>query len=116
MGICCSSDDSVSQPVQRGKGKGKGQQWGGGKALGGGGSMTNDELRLAATNAAEAGRVENEKLGDPNKFKREQLVGKIQSYYASAGVDPPIGLSASQDIGALKKHLEHAKKLGKTNY
>ena len=114
MGICCSSDDSVAQPRQRGSGRG--QNWGGGQALGGGNAKSKEELRLAATNAAEARRLENEKLGDPNKFKREQLVGKIQSYYASAGVDPPIGLSASQDIGALKKHLEHAKKLGKTNY
>ena len=53
----------------------------------------------------------NTKGIDSNRHKREALVGKILSYYASAGKDPPIGLSASQDITALKKHLEHAKKL-----
>jgi hypothetical protein len=67
-------------------------------------------------NAAESRRVDNLKGLDVNKHKRDQLVGKILSYYASAGIDPPLGLSASQDMAALKKHLEHAKKLGKHNY
>ena len=67
--------------------------------------------RAAALEAAEQRRQTNTKGIDSNRHKREALVGKILSYYASAGKDPPIGLSASQDITALKKHLEHAKNL-----
>ena len=56
-----------------------------------------------------SGARKTPKVSILNRHKREALVGKILSYYASAGKDPPIGLSASQDINALKKHLEHAK-------
>ena len=116
MGACCSvctQDDTAGGQTRTG-----GNQWGGGRALGTGkdSPQSQEERRQAALQAAESRRAESLKGVDVNKHKREQLVGKIMSYYASAGIDPPLGLSASQDIGALKKHLEHAKKLGKSNY
>ena len=93
----------------------KNKNWGGGQALGGNnsniGGKSPEQIRAAAVEAAEQRRQTNTKGIDSNRHKREALVGKILSYYASAGKDPPIGLSASQDITALKKHLEHAKNL-----
>ena len=123
MGTCCSTDDDVNNHYSgRNNNSGykpptkKRNKWGGGQALGGGGngntgSKSPEQIRAAALEAAEQRRQANTKGIDSNRHKREALVGKILSYYSSAGKDPPIGLSASQDIVALKKHLEHAKKL-----
>tara|TARA_E500000178_G_C16415991_1_gene485105 strand:+ start:119 stop:496 length:378 start_codon:yes stop_codon:yes gene_type:complete len=124
MGACCSSDDAINKNANNKTGRTSGyrppnnkknKNWGGGQALGGNnsniGGKSPEQIRAAALEAAEQRRQTNTKGIDSNRHKREALVGKILSYYASAGKDPPIGLSASQDITALKKHLEHAKNL-----
>eukprot|EP00944_MAST-04C_sp_MAST-4C-sp1_P009935 g9935.t1 len=117
MGGCCSSNDSVDGKANSRTGgyRPPKNNWGGGKALGGSSGnavgKSPEQIRAAALDAAEQRRQQNTKGVDSNRHKREALVGKILSYYASAGKDPPIGLSASQDINALKKHLEHAKTL-----
>ena len=108
MGACCSTctQEDTGTRTRDERNRHSGNKWGGGRALGTGEgpSQSPEDLRQAALNAAESRRESNLKGLDVNKHKRDQLVGKILSYYASAGIDPPLGLSASQDMAALKKH------------
>lgn len=84
---------------------------------------TKTELEFADRNkAAEAAQRRLEKAqastgvsvekAEELKLKREkdELLGKIQHYYASAGKEPPFGLAVAP-VGTLRTHLEYAKNL-----
>eukprot|EP00499_Haloplacidia_sp_CaronLabIsolate_P005683 CAMPEP_0196791636 /NCGR_PEP_ID=MMETSP1104-20130614/30161_1 /TAXON_ID=33652 /ORGANISM="Cafeteria sp., Strain Caron Lab Isolate" /LENGTH=171 /DNA_ID=CAMNT_0042161999 /DNA_START=15 /DNA_END=530 /DNA_ORIENTATION=+ len=63
---------------------------------------------LARASGNEGGISGTKRQQLEDRRARDELIGKIQHYYAVAGEDPPIGLPAAS-IDALRRHLERAK-------
>mmetsp|Transcript_15154 Transcript_15154/g.45924 ORF Transcript_15154/g.45924 Transcript_15154/m.45924 type:complete len:145 (+) Transcript_15154:174-608(+) len=122
MGCCCSVDDETPRPQptaaqQRSYGSGQRPFGGAGHTLGGGGVASTSGVD--ATDAAAAAALEranaatgsgasqrDRKLAE--RRQKDDLIGKINAYYAQVGRDPPIGLPSSS-LDQLRKHLDYVK-------
>lgn len=126
MGCCCSiDDDSGPRPPSAQYGGGVPQQrqrkpkafTGTGNVLGGGGVDSDSGINAGDAAAAAAmsrlnatsgtGATERDRKMHERRTK-DDLIGKINAYYAQQGKDPPIGLGAST-IDQLRKHLDYIK-------
>ena len=95
----------------------RGQNFGGGQALGGSAAGPGVSARDAAAQAAMARHSQNSSSGGGGQLtetdarlkerrQKDELIGKIEAMYAAQNRDPPIGLAASS-LDALRRHLEH---------